>query len=71
MSKVRTDKDIVDWIADSGIIDGNFILGDSEEDTISIEQHSLAEGITVTEAFRIVISKAMDFEESEEPELES
>lgn len=71
MSKVRSDKEIIDWIADSGIIDGNFILDGDEDNPISIEQYSLAEGIPIINAFRTVISKVIDFEDSEDPESES
>lgn len=59
-----SDEEIVNWLAASQIINGGSIIDENDEEyEANIEQYALDNNISVQEAFRVVISAAMQYDE--------
>lgn len=59
-----SDEEIIDWLANSDILNGGSITDeDDEEYEVNIQQYALENNITVKEAFRIIISAAMQYDD--------
>lgn len=64
-TNIKSDQEVLDWIAENVEIPGAFVLAenpDENSEEITIEHYALKYDLTLKDALRVVISRAIDLD---------